>query len=598
MTAIGENAAEARKRLSEHGSAGHLDVSPAENGSPTATYRGVHLHSTYNPEKEAAQLVDGVLQSRAEPVIVLGCGLGYHLTEILARTEPDVAVVVVEPEPEIAHAALERLGEFDGAERCRFFVGRSTDEIAGDDDFRRAMLSGARMVEHPASARLFEAYFTDMKSKAKKILSRARRLRILVVSPMYGGSLPVARYTASALKRLGHKVDFLDFSPYHDAFKSVRELVKSPRNAAQLEGAFVSFLSEVVSTRAHETKPALVLALAQAPLQLKTLATLRRRGTPTVMWFVENYRHLTYWREFAPAYDFFFTIQRGAFFDILKEMGVKNYCYLPTGCDPTVHKRADLTANEQEVYGCDLSFAGAAYYNRRQTFEGLLDHDFKIWGIEWGLSQALKPFVQKDGEPYTTEEMVKIVNGSKISLNLHSSNRAQCVEPEGDFVNPRLFEIASCGGFQLVDDRDVLPELFEPGTEIVTFDDVADLRKQIDYYLSHESERSEIADRAMARAHRDHTYDMRMKTMLEFVLDRAGDRIGGTGAGEFWTVAEAADRAGTYPELAELLKKLPGETEFNVNAVWDAVEQREGEMTEPEALLRVLKDMVDTAKIE
>ena len=65
--------------------------------------------------------------------------------------------------------------------------------------------------------------------------------------------------------------------------------------------------------------------------------------------------------------------------------------------------------------------------------------------------------------------------------------------------------------------------------------------------------------------------------------------------GEFWSLTWRPCMAG-YDVCS--CRHGPGETEFNVNAVWDAVEQREGEMTEPEALLRVLKDMVDTAKIE
>ena len=74
-----------------------------------------------------------------------------------------------------------------------------------------------------------------------------------------------------------------------------------------------------------------------------------------------------------------------------------------------------------------------------------------------------------------------------MRLNLqrhHSSVSDADVVAQGDFVNPRTFELAAAGAFQLVDARALLPELFAPG-ELATFTSLPEMLLGIDYYLAH-----------------------------------------------------------------------------------------------------------------
>jgi spore maturation protein CgeB len=48
--------------------------------------------------------------------------------------------------------------------------------------------------------------------------------RILVVLPMYGGSLPVGRYCAKALSELGHLVDVFEAPDFYGAFSALKNL--------------------------------------------------------------------------------------------------------------------------------------------------------------------------------------------------------------------------------------------------------------------------------------------------------------------------------------------------------------------------------------
>src|SRR5262249_40527212 len=88
-------------------------------------------------------------------------------------------------------------------------------------------------------------------------------------------------------------------------------------------------------------------------------------------------------------------------------------------------------------------------------------------------------------------------------------------------LNCRAFEIAGCGGFQLLTSVPVLREHFEPGREVVSFDSTAQLLEQVRHYLDNPEAAAAIALRGQARAHREHTYEQRLQQIFEISLGRA-----------------------------------------------------------------------------
>jgi spore maturation protein CgeB len=594
MSRVAETWDQAQRRLETRPPSENVQLSVGQNGCNVVTVDGVLLHSRYDPQREAARLADAAGGSCNGTVIVYGVGLGYHLQEVLDRGAE--RLVVVEAREDVAKVFLES-ANVQGRDKCTFFIGRDPADIAKDQAFVDAVGDTQEPFHHPPSVRLAAGYYDRLDAVLDRIRSGRRRRRITVVSPLYGGSLPVSRYVANALTSMGHRVDFVDNSIYYDAYKSVEQRLKAPFLRERTGGILLLFLSELLLARTVETSPDIVLCLAQAPVQENALRQLRDRGVVTAFWFVENYRHLDYWKKAAPLYDFFFTIQEGEFLDKLTDLGVRNCKYIPTGCDPEVHTKLELSADENDVYGSDISFAGAGYYNRQQMFEGLVDYDFKIWGTHWEGSLALRPIVQNDGAPFSTNEMVKIINASKISLNLHSSAQHEATDPEGDFVNPRLFEVASCGGFQLVDEREGLHRFFEPESEIVTFRNLAELREKIDYYLAHEEDRAAIAERAQARALKEHSYRHRMTEMLDFIVERAGDRLRAQPQKEYLTIGEVRQRPDIDPELKAFLDTFPDDLSFNLPEISRKVLEREGDLSESEAMFMMLKEVADHPKL-
>ncbi len=361
--------------------------------------------------------------------------------------------------------------------------------------------------------------------------------RVLVVLPFYGGSLPVGRHCAQALRDIGCLVDVFEAPEFYGAFQALKSLKISGGRLEFLESGYLNLVGEAVLAQVERFQPDLVLALAQAPLSRKILKRLKHDGVPTAMWFVEDYRLFTYWRAFAPFYDLFAVIQKEPFLGELAAQGVENYLYLPLAALPALHRplrgnpnyppaesQSDgpedfLSPLELRDLGADLSFMGAGYPNRRRAFRELTGYDFKIWGTEWEDEPLLEPHLCLKGVRINPEQSVRIFNAARINLNLHSSVRAEETVSQGDFVNPRTFEVAACGAFQLVDERQLLPELFG-ADELATFGSLDELRVKVDYYLEHPEERTALAARGRRRVLREHTYQARMRRLLDFAAER------------------------------------------------------------------------------
>ena len=340
-------------------------------------------------------------------------------------------------------------------------------------------------------------------------------IRVLVVLPLYGGSLPIGRYCQRALAGLGHSVEVFEAPDFHGAFQALKTLRVTGDRLEYLEHSFLQVVSQAVVAKVETFQPDLVLSMAQAPLSRQALKRLRRDNVATAMWFVEDFRLFTYWEGYAPYYDIFAVIQKEPLLTKLGQIGVEHALYLPLAADPDFHRPLELSPVERRIYGSDVSFLGAGYPNRRRAFRELMSPGLKIWGSDWDGETVLAPYLQRAGERIAPEEAVKIFNASAINLNLHSSVSTKELVPGGDFVNPRTFELAMCGAFQLVDQRELLGELFAPD-ELARFSSMDQLKDLIRHYLERPDERLAMAHKARARALSEHTYQARMAALIDF----------------------------------------------------------------------------------
>ena len=584
-------------RSSQPGLASRLEREPKQNvvrivlskdGNPIPQIGSVSLHSNYYPLKEA---IDGLseycLEEQQVPV-VYGLGFGYHVLEILKRYHGS-EVLVIEPVMSIFQSFMETVNLKPFIPNTKFIISTPPPKIVASNQ-----TTNWKKYEHKASKRLSGDYFhsLDKAIEVSDYLS-TNRLKILVVNPYYGGSLPTAKYCTQALNSMGHHAESVDCEKFAEGFFSIKKVTKNRVNEEALASQFAHFMGQFIAAKAADFNPDLILALAQAPLTPESISTLKKLNIPIAFWFVEDFRTLKYWRDVAPFYDYFFTLQRGEFIDELLSIGAKNSYYLPQGCLPSVHKEINLSRDDIDQYSADISFMGAGYYNRVQSFPRLLNHDFKIWGTEWALESLVGSRVQNKNKRIDSFDIVKIYNAGKINLNLHSSTSHEGVNPVGDFVNPRTFEIAACGGFQLVDERSELADLMAPGIEVATFNSIDDLGKKVNYYLKYEDEARSIAARGKKKVLKEHTIQHRMHEMLIHVfMDSLNNLKERVSLPHRDPVSYYIDHVGDSSPLGIYLDQFRGSNEFSIKTMVDQIAEGQGNLSQQELLVLMTDQIV------
>ncbi|HEY6291295.1 MAG TPA: glycosyltransferase [Terriglobia bacterium] len=327
-------------------------------------------------------------------------------------------------------------------------------------------------------------------------------MRILISGRIYSDSF--ARNIAVAAEGLGHTVVTIDPLPVrrrlgYAAEVAAEHLAKLPPIERRRHRPLVR--------SAGDFQPHLVL-ISHGTLPPEVVLQIRQ-VTPAKLaaWYPDAVCNLGRQYLLASDLDAWFFKDPYMVETFRTKLGL-NAFYLPEACNPRWHRRVGLSEADQRNYGCDLTCASNMYYYRARLLEMFAGYDLKLWGtgFPFWLRSPLRAFYP--GRHVAELEKCKAFNAARIVLNtMHPA--------EIDGVNCRLFEAAGCGAFQIADWKPALAELFEPEREVVTFRSRKELREKVDYYLAQPQERRAIADRAYARAHREHTYEKRLQRMFE-----------------------------------------------------------------------------------
>lgn len=176
------------------------------------------------------------------------------------------------------------------------------------------------------------------------------------------------------------------------------------------------------------------------------------------------------------------------------------------------------------------SFDGAIYRNLECTqdidicFVGRLlgypvrQEAVRRIALELGGQQGLESGFAMSDIPL--EEMVRVFNRTKINLNFSGVSQSNMFATQRNIstrlsqLKGRMMEIALCGGFVLTEYAPGLESVFIPEVEVATFKTLDELIHKARYYLSHESERLEIARCGYERATRDYELSRAIPNLL------------------------------------------------------------------------------------
>ena len=117
------------------------------------------------------------------------------------------------------------------------------------------------------------------------------------------------------------------------------------------------------------------------------------------------------------------------------------------------------------------------------------------------------PNVNNRGFAKSLTEMPLIFNQSKINLNITTKTIQSG-------ISQRVFDVLACGGFLISNYQEELFEFFTPGKDLEIFTDLEDLHEKIDFYLSHEAARKEIALCGYDTVTKNHSVAARINQIL------------------------------------------------------------------------------------
>ena len=192
--------------------------------------------------------------------------------------------------------------------------------------------------------------------------------------------------------------------------------------------------------------------------------------------------------EMAKFFDIVFVAQKD-YVEDFKARGLKNVWWIPFGSEPTIYQRLKLP------FLYDIGFIGHVSKDsvKRKRLLSLLSQSYQI--------NDYRRF-------YSPSETSTMYSSAKIIFNCSA---------RGD-LNMRVFEALSCGRLLLTDSiANGLEELFQNRRHLVVFHDEKELLKMVDYYLSKDDERERIALCGSNLVTSQHTYDHRMKKVMNIL---------------------------------------------------------------------------------
>lgn len=236
-----------------------------------------------------------------------------------------------------------------------------------------------------------------------------------------------------------------------------------------------------------------VVVVSGMYLHPDTMVLLRRAGCRLALILTESPYDDVQQVRVAPLADVCWTNERSSV-PVLREANPRTY-YLPAAFDPA--RLQGQLAGEEQLPEHDVVFVGTGFQDRIELLEAMdwRHIDLGLYGT-WTLLPSrskLRRYVR--GSITGPETTLALYRRAKIGLNLYRNSRgfgrkaARITHAES--LNPRAYELAAVGAFQLSQYREEVGEMFGPC--VPTFQTAQEAQQQLDTYLSDGALRERLA---------------------------------------------------------------------------------------------------------
>ena len=140
----------------------------------------------------------------------------------------------------------------------------------------------------------------------------------------------------------------------------------------------------------------------------------------------------------------------------------------------------------------------------------------EVWGYVKDQLKRDSPIRRRHRGEAWGLDMYRVLANARIAINRHGDIA------EGHANNMRLFEATGVGALLMTEAAPNLQELFEPGREIVAYENTDDLIEKARFYLEQDQERRAVAVAGQRRTLSEHTYRLRIRELTALLEARLG----------------------------------------------------------------------------
>lgn len=157
----------------------------------------------------------------------------------------------------------------------------------------------------------------------------------------------------------------------------------------------------------------------------------------------------------------------------------------------------------------EMEFLLASEITRRERYLvlSLLSKHFQVKLYSSQRDENLHSVIAMGYIDYYTQMPLVFAN-SKINLNIS-------LKTIRTGIPLRVLDVLSCGGFLISNYQEELGEYFRIGEELIVYQDLEELAYLTEYYLKHENERKNIAEKGRERIKSDFRFEDRVQEMLK-----------------------------------------------------------------------------------
>ena len=269
---------------------------------------------------------------------------------------------------------------------------------------------------------------------------------------------------------------------------------------------FLKYLDDYIE--ANSIHILLFLTTYWLEFDVEILKQLRKKVYIVYWMFDDETLFDTFTKYYAQLADLVVTTDYYATFKYA-QMGIDSICFF-TSHDINRYKPLNL---ERSI---DVSMVGRMDKDsRKELLEYLSDNGIRVETYGLGTKRGFIDF----------DEMIRVLNSSKININTTGilTDLLTELEPAVHRISQnkgRIAEIALTKSFVLSEYAPGIEKIFELGKEIEVFHDKEELLQKVKYYLAHEDEREEVAQKGYERALRDYDNDIALPRVVRDIYNK------------------------------------------------------------------------------